>query len=305
MDVRNVQGVADGTATILTDIITTEVAQLDRFDVIGKSDIAAMIGFQKQKQLLGCSEDSNCIAEIGGSLGVEYVLTGQVGRLGSKYRISLLLVEARKAKVVSRAAGTCNANDDELPDKAHETVTALFKPILAGFKAAEAKRTEETRLEEKKAAEEKAKADAEKKRAAEAKLAAVAPAKETPAPAKPEEGGGSNGQRLAAYGLWGGAVALVGGGVYFGLTARSRYQDLKALHDDPSVSAAQYAQQFPQRDSDIHSAALTADILYGAGLVAGGVGTWLFVRSGKAEGGLALSPVVAPGTLGVVAQGRF
>jgi hypothetical protein len=65
-EVKSVQGVAVGTATILSDIVVSEVAR-HGYDVISQSDISAMIGFEKQKKMLGCDETS-CLAEIGGAL---------------------------------------------------------------------------------------------------------------------------------------------------------------------------------------------------------------------------------------------
>jgi hypothetical protein len=47
-EVKSVQGVQPGTATILSDIIVSEVSR-QGFDVISQSDISAMVGFEKQK----------------------------------------------------------------------------------------------------------------------------------------------------------------------------------------------------------------------------------------------------------------
>src|SRR5574337_444056 len=124
MDVKSVQGVPQGTATILTDIVVSEVAKA-RVDVVSKGDIAAMIGFEKEKQILGCSDDSKCLAEIGGALGVDYMLTGQVGLIGSRYRSSLLLVDSKRAKVAARSARFCDRNEDALALAAQETVGEL------------------------------------------------------------------------------------------------------------------------------------------------------------------------------------
>ena len=38
-------------------------------EVVSGAEIRSLIGFERQKQLLGCKEDSSCIAEMGGALG--------------------------------------------------------------------------------------------------------------------------------------------------------------------------------------------------------------------------------------------
>ncbi|MFN7130595.1 MAG: hypothetical protein ACK4N5_00835, partial [Myxococcales bacterium] len=90
-------------AALLSEIALAEAAADARFDVVGSSDIAGMIGFEKQKQMLGCTEDTACLAEIAGALGVDYVLMGSMGQLGASYRLDLKILEVRRARVASRA----------------------------------------------------------------------------------------------------------------------------------------------------------------------------------------------------------
>jgi TolB-like protein len=131
MDLKAVQGVSQGTAEILGNVIAADMAK-QGFDVIAKSDIQAMLGFQKDRALLGCTEDASCIAEIGGSLGVDYVLTGQVGKIGSQFNISLLVVDSRKARVVTRLSSFCDANEDALVRAAREGTGTLTMAIRGG-----------------------------------------------------------------------------------------------------------------------------------------------------------------------------
>ena len=59
----------------INEQILTELSQVARYTVVGASDIATLIGLERQKQLQGCGEDSeSCMAELGNALGVEGVL---------------------------------------------------------------------------------------------------------------------------------------------------------------------------------------------------------------------------------------
>ena len=113
LDVRAVQGVSPGTATILTAIIAGDT-QSAGYDVLSQADIGALIGLERQKKMLGCGDDFSCLAEIGGALGAEYVLSTQVGQIGSRFHLSLQLLDARRASVIARVSTFSDTTEDAL-----------------------------------------------------------------------------------------------------------------------------------------------------------------------------------------------
>src|SRR5512143_1054010 len=258
MDVKNVQGVPEGTAIILTDIVVSEVAR-SQVDVVSKGDIAAMIGFEKEKQILGCSDDSKCLAEIGGALGVDYMLTGQVGLIGTRYRISLLLVDSKRAKVAGRSARFCDRNEDALAQAAQETVAELLAAI--------------PRLEAATAAGGVA------PRAGAPPVALAAP----PASQTVVKRSGPN--RTGAWIAFGASGACLLGGVILGLSAKSQYDDLSAKVGDPSYPTIWLAES-----KKIERTARAADGLYLLGVLGAGIGTWLWLSAGSSDG-VAVAPV--------------
>lgn len=64
------------------------------FAVITPADVSAVLGLERQRQLMGCAE-SSCLAELGGALGVDYIVRGTVAVLGSSTAITLSLVDKR------------------------------------------------------------------------------------------------------------------------------------------------------------------------------------------------------------------
>ena len=54
------------------------------------------------------------MAEIGGALGVDRLVIGQIGKLGSSYIVTLKLMDIRDAKVEKRVSKTVLANEDKL-----------------------------------------------------------------------------------------------------------------------------------------------------------------------------------------------
>jgi TolB-like protein len=274
-EVKSVQGVAVGTATILSDIVVSEVAR-HGYDVISQSDISAMIGFEKQKKMLGCDETS-CLAEIGGALGVDYLITGQVGQIGTRYRISLLVVDSRKARVIGRAANFCDQNEDALARAAEATVGQLITSIRAG---------ESNQLAPPVAA---------------GRSPATAPA---PSPARDASAGqatASLGGRHMTTGTWialGTSGALVIGGSLAVIGARNKYDSLSARQGSQG-----YFDAYNSQHSGIRTQAIVGSVAVGAGVIAAGVGGWLYWRSDRAD--VALIPTAGNGGAGLLAVGSF
>src|SRR5689334_21368477 len=61
----------------LSSLLASEAARRSDRAVTSGSQIRAMVGFDRQRQLLGCN-DASCLAEIGGALGVPYILATEV-----------------------------------------------------------------------------------------------------------------------------------------------------------------------------------------------------------------------------------
>lgn len=61
--------------------------------VMSPSDIRALIGVERQKQLLGCDDDtSSCLAELGDALGADGVVTGNLGKFGDSFQLNVKIV---------------------------------------------------------------------------------------------------------------------------------------------------------------------------------------------------------------------
>ncbi|MFO0597823.1 MAG: hypothetical protein U0228_21155 [Myxococcaceae bacterium] len=101
LDVQAV-GSAPAEAAALTDAITQELHKRDFFDLITANDIRTLLGVERQKQLLGCSE-SNCTAELSGAIGARFVLQSSLTKLGSSLQLSVQMLDTAKAQAVARA----------------------------------------------------------------------------------------------------------------------------------------------------------------------------------------------------------
>src|SRR5262245_50760697 len=79
------KGVDPASASNMTDLVSVALRKLEVFEVITRADIQQMLSFEANKQMVGCSANSACLAELGGALGVARLVAGSVGKLGDGY----------------------------------------------------------------------------------------------------------------------------------------------------------------------------------------------------------------------------
>jgi hypothetical protein len=75
-----------------------EVARVLRREgltVITAKDIAAVLGLDRQRKLLGCESGTDCMAELGAALGCDGVVTVNLARLDDGFRGTLRVSSAR------------------------------------------------------------------------------------------------------------------------------------------------------------------------------------------------------------------
>lgn len=97
-------GVDPTVATALTEAVTAEVAVRGYFEPISSSEVMTLLGVERQKQLLGCSDDANaCMAEVAGALGAPFVMSGSVTRLEGVLQLNVQVLDTRKAVTLGRS----------------------------------------------------------------------------------------------------------------------------------------------------------------------------------------------------------
>ncbi len=93
-------GVEKNTGRVFSELVANEVRERG-YKVISSQDIEKMVGLEEDRQSLGCTS-SGCLAEIGGALGVDEILSGQVANLGSYLIITLKRISQRRGEVIKQ-----------------------------------------------------------------------------------------------------------------------------------------------------------------------------------------------------------
>ena len=87
---------------ILTDRLTTKIAEIGKYTVIERARIQEVLeeqGFQ-QSGLCG----TECVVEVGNMLGVKIVVTGSIGKLGELYTIDARSISVESGKIINQAS---------------------------------------------------------------------------------------------------------------------------------------------------------------------------------------------------------
>lgn len=88
----------------LTEAIASELGARGYFQVLTQKELTTLLGLERQKQLLGCSDDASaCLAELSGAVGARFVMNGTLARLGEAYQLTLSTLDSQKAQPLGRA----------------------------------------------------------------------------------------------------------------------------------------------------------------------------------------------------------
>jgi TolB-like protein len=131
MEFASKGGISEKQMDALGDLLANEIRELGGYRVIGKSDIRAAIDFESQKTLLGCTDEA-CIAELGGALGVRYVVVGNISMFGDLYLLNLKILDVEKIRVAKGLSKKVSGGESRLIDALSIAARELIEG--AGFK---------------------------------------------------------------------------------------------------------------------------------------------------------------------------
>jgi hypothetical protein len=85
----------------------TERLAGDEIKVTTAGEISALLGFERQKQMMGCSEAAtSCMAEMAAALGVDGLIRGSIGKFGERYEVNVKVLSSRNGEVMARYSGS-------------------------------------------------------------------------------------------------------------------------------------------------------------------------------------------------------
>lgn len=114
------------TAKVLADALAIDLEERTSCRIITAGDIRNMAEFESLRQNLGCDEGA-CLAELGGALGVERVVSGDLVVLNAESLvINARLADVNSATVVGRANITAGRSPEDTRAAAPRVARALL-----------------------------------------------------------------------------------------------------------------------------------------------------------------------------------
>lgn len=123
------KGIGGQVVSLLPGVVSKQLSSYGLFDIISREDIRRMLSNEQDKMMLGC-DDAGCLAEIGGALGAEAIVTGDVGKIGNKIIINLQRINIRDAKVEMRAERQFEGPPAKLLDEVRIAAHLVVKDLL-------------------------------------------------------------------------------------------------------------------------------------------------------------------------------
>lgn len=85
-----------------SDYFAQQLAAASGVRITTQSEISSVLGFERQKQLLGCSDSAtSCLAEMAGALGVDALVIGNLAKFGDQYVPNIKVVSARDGQAIA------------------------------------------------------------------------------------------------------------------------------------------------------------------------------------------------------------
>jgi len=99
-------------------------------EVVTQDDLSAVLGLERQKQLLGCADEgTQCLAELGAALGADGILRGEVARVGAAWHGSLKVLSAKDGRSLAARQVTA-AGEEQLAAAMREAAVELALDVL-------------------------------------------------------------------------------------------------------------------------------------------------------------------------------
>lgn len=111
----------------LTALLATRMTEA-RLKVVSEEDIAKALGLNRQRELMGCTSETQCATELADAMGARYVVSGRVDRFSEKLLLSASVWDQSKTEVRVKAQREVG-DADLLPQAMAEIADELLAPF--------------------------------------------------------------------------------------------------------------------------------------------------------------------------------
>jgi hypothetical protein len=113
-------------ATLLNRVIADELEDLGRFSVMTTADLKRQVRLESEREILGCNtEESSCLSELADALGADFVVGGDIGKLGTQYVVTVSAFDSVRARSFGREVIQAS-NLEEIPALLRGAIRQVF-----------------------------------------------------------------------------------------------------------------------------------------------------------------------------------
>jgi hypothetical protein len=113
-------------------------------DVMERDQMSEILKEQGFQQSGACSNEA-CMIEMGQILGVQKLVTGSIGRVGSMYLLNIRMIDIKTAKITRTVSEDVKGDLEEVVGRLSSVARQLFSPQVETVKAPPPVRVEEQR----------------------------------------------------------------------------------------------------------------------------------------------------------------
>ena len=122
-------GITKDNAALLTDLLSVAIYRSGKFNILNREDMKAILNEKEFELAMGC-DDNVCLLEKVEKLAVNKIITGNIGKMGTKYIVSIRLIN-KDGHNEMMESDICDCPIEEL-DKSIERVSHKFLRYLEG-----------------------------------------------------------------------------------------------------------------------------------------------------------------------------
>jgi TolB-like protein len=147
MTLKGASGITKDETELLSDRLRAEFFKTGMVDVMEREQMAEILKEQGFQQSGACTNES-CLIEMGQILGVQKLVSGSIGKIGSMYLLNLRLIDIKTAKISKTVSEDVKGDLEEVVERLARVARDLCKQEPVAPKSApQASEKKESRRE--------------------------------------------------------------------------------------------------------------------------------------------------------------
>jgi TolB-like protein len=110
------EGVTNGDAELISDRLRAEIFDIGSVNVMERNQMQDILKEQGFQQSGATCTDEACLVQLGQMLGVQFLVAGSLGRLGTLYMVNVRAIDVQTGKIVRVVSVDVKGNIEDLVD---------------------------------------------------------------------------------------------------------------------------------------------------------------------------------------------